>query len=203
VLQKLCRALEQYQQRIGVCGSEECPPQSGPACDDPGEPCSPINGLALLESTGYSCQPTEQDVFQCISDQVCEAYSLEGGGKFLVDSAVSLVRLELSGTAATTDPDSIVDGTDITVSLDAYNYLTRTHVEQASIWSFELTRSGADFVATGAGTALVNGVSTSIEFTATQTGSDVTFEVRDDADTLLIGTDGEVDRAAFQLTVTP
>ena len=81
--------------------------------------------------------------------------------------------------------------------------LTRTHVEQVSISSFELTRSGADFEATGAGTALVNGVSTSIEFTATQTGSDVTFEVRDDADTLLIGTDGEVDRAAFQLTVTP
>jgi|GEM_PF-6967433 len=203
VLQKLCRALEAYQERIGVCGSEACPPQSGPACEDPGEPCNPIDGTTAAQSTGYSCQPTEQDEFQCISDQVCEAYSLTGGGKFLVGAAVSLVRLEVSGSAATTDPDALVDGTDVTATLDAYNYQTRTQVGQLSLTSFELTRAGSDFEASGTGTALVNGVPTPVHFTASQTGSDVAFELFDANDALLVGTDGEAGRAAYQLTVTP
>jgi hypothetical protein len=203
VVEKLCDALASYQTARGICGSDECPPPSGPACSQLGDSCSPITGESVLIVTGYSCQAVGE-ALQCVSDCHCQRYFVSGGGKFLVNGAVSMVRLELSGRVSTSEPDPLVDTTDVTGELSAFNYLTRTLVESVSFSSFEATRSGADFSVTGAGTALVNGAATDIEFDASQTGSDTHFEVRDaDTSAVLAGGMGEAGRAAFELTVTP
>ena len=205
IVQDLCRALESYQDGRGICGDGECPTPSGPECGGLGVACSPITGVASLSPTGYSCQEVSPGVQQCVSDCMCESYALEGGGKFLGDfSQVSMVRLELSGKISSVDASSIDDNSEITGSLSAYEYLTRTLVESIALDAFQATISGADFTASGSGTALVNGVLTNIEFTATKAGSDVTFEVSDaDSSTFLAGGMGETGRAAFELTVTP
>jgi hypothetical protein len=69
---------------------------------------------------------------------------------------------------------------------------------------FEASRSGSDFTASGAGTALVDGTPTAVEFEATKTGADVTFEVREaGSPDPLAGVNGEAGRAAFDFTLTP
>jgi hypothetical protein len=203
-VEELCHALETYQDTRGACTAVGCPPSTGPECEDPGSPCDPSTGATVTAAAGYHCQPTEEDIFQCIADCPCRDYDLLGGGKFLVNTAVSMVRLKLDGLVATPDPDQFADNDHLNGELEAFNYLSRTLVQSVSFSSLEATRTGADFTAEGTGTALVNGVSTNIEFTATQTGSVATFEVRD-ADTLdvLAGGTGENDRSAFQLTVSP
>ncbi len=205
IVQKLCRAFEGYQNQRGICGTDECPTPSGPECPALGVACSPITGGVSLSATGYSCQEVSPGVQQCVSDCMCEAWALEGGGKFLGGlSEVSMVRLELSGKISSEDPTSIDDDTEISGSLSAYEYLTRTLVESIALDTFQATRSGADFTASGSGSALVNGTLTNIEFTATKTGSDVTFAVHDaDSSAFLAGGMGEAGRAAFELTVTP
>ena len=121
-----------------------------------------------------------------------------------MNTAVSMVRLTLEGLAPTADPTEFNHSSHLTGELEAFNYLTRTLVKSVSFSTLEATRSGGDFEATGKGSALVSGVPTNIEFTATQTGASASFEVRDaDTDELLAGGTGENDRSAFTLTVGP
>jgi len=132
-------------------------------------------------------------------------YSLSGGGKFLANSAVSVLRLDLSGAAASDDPNSFSDSVDIGGSLRAFNYLTRTLIESVSFSSLQGTLlGGGDLMAMGEGTAIVNGVPTNIDFDAAKTGGVITFEVRNaDTGALLAGGTGEPGRAALELTITP
>jgi hypothetical protein len=82
--------------------------------------------------------------------------------------------------------------------------MTRTQIQAVSFASVEALQTGTDFDLTGTGTALVNGVSTPIRFTASQTGASASFEVRNaDTSAFLAGGAGENDRSAFQLTVGP
>ncbi len=205
IVADLCDNLLYYQQTRGVCGSEECPPASGPECSDVGASCSQITGATVAQSTGYSCQfQGDEAGFQCVSDCACRDYQLLGGGKFLLNGAVSMVRLEVSGNAAGEHVNPLVDSSDIFDSISAFNYLTHTLVESESLSFFEVSVSGADFAATGTGVALVNGVTTNIEFDVSRSGSDVFFEVRDaDTSMVLAGGMGETGRAAFELTVAP
>jgi hypothetical protein len=205
IVADLCHALETYQQTRGVCGSAPCPPPSGPECTAVGSACDPLTGDESSETTGYSCQPTDtEDVYQCLSDCACRHYDLEGGGKFLLNGTVSILRLEVSGKVTDEQDDPIVDQSDITASLSTFNYETRTQVESTSLSFFEVTRSGADFSATASGTALVDGAPANIELDVSQSGSNLFFELRDaDSSAVLAGGMGEAGRAAFQLTVTP
>jgi hypothetical protein len=203
-LELLCRALEGYRTTRGGCATAGCPPASGPECHDVGADCDPATGNTVATQSGYKCQPVEEDVFQCVAECPCRAYELVGGGKFLVDGAVSMVRLQLGSTQATRDPDSIIDFLDISGDLEAFHYLDRTLIQSVSFSSFEAMRSGSDFSATGKGTALVNGSPTNIEFDVSQLGGVAMFEVRDaDSAAFLAGGTGEDARAAFALTVTP
>ena len=204
-IEKLCDALESYQINRGACAVADCPPATGPDCEDPGAPCDPTTGATVDKASGYHCQPSDEEgFFECVSDCPCRDYDLLGGGKFLVNGAVCMVRLELDGLAATPNPDEFTDGDAITGELSAFDYLTRTLVESVSFSSLSASQTGADFTALGSGTALVNGAPTDIEFIVTQTGSDATFDLFDaDTDALLCGSTGEDDRSAFQLTVGP
>lgn len=204
LVEALCDALEGYQSSRGACAVVGCPAASGPECDDLLAPCDPETGAPLDVASGYHCQAVEEDLFQCVADCPCRGWDLLGGGKFLVNTAVSMVRLELDGLVPTPDPGSFTDADGVTGELEAFNYLTRTLVQAVSFSSLEATQTGADFSASGTGTALVNGVPTNIAFTATQTGTVATFEVQDaDTSAVLAGGTGEDNRAAFQLTVTP
>ncbi len=204
IMRNLCNALETYQNTRGACTMADCPSASGPLCFDAGAPCDPSTGDTVEVDARYHCVATESDEFQCVADCPCRTYDLLGGGKYLVNGAVSMVRVELDGLVATPDPGEFADDDAIMGTVSAFNYLTHTLIESVSFTSLEATQIGADFSATGAGTALVNGVTTNIEFDATQTGSDASFELRNaDTSAVLAGGIGEDDRSAFQLSVGP
>jgi hypothetical protein len=160
-----------------------------------------------MQASGYHCQPSDEEgFFECVADCPCRQYDLLGGGKFLVNGAVCMVRLELDGLEATPDADDFqfLDDGSISGSLSAFDYLTRTQIESISFSSLSASKTGTDFSATGTGVALVNGNQKNVEFMATQSGSDASFELFDaDTDQLLCGNAGEDDRSAFQLTVGP
>jgi len=199
----LCRALEDYQDTRGACVSGGCPPATGPECSEAFAPCDPATGVTVA-SSGYHCQPAEGEAFECVADCPCRDYSMTGGGKFLVDSAVSMVRLQLSGHAATANPDSLRDSVHVTGELSGFEYASRTLLDSIAFSSFQATRTGGGFTASGKGTANVNGAPRNIEFTATTTGGVTTFEVSDaDTSEVLLGGTGEDQRAAFDLSVTP
>jgi hypothetical protein len=206
-IEKLCDALVSYQATRGACAAEGCPAATGPDCEEPGAPCDPATGATSITASGHHCQPSDEEgFFECVADCPCRHYDLLGGGKFLVNGAVCMVRVELDGLEATPDPDDFqfLDDGSITGSLSAFDYLTRTQIDSVSFSSLSATKTGADFSAIGAGKALVNGVEKNVEFTATQTGSQASFELVDaDTDQLLCGSSGESGRAAFQLTVGP
>jgi hypothetical protein len=200
----ICRALQNYQDTRGGCATQDCPPATGPACSDEDAPCNPSTGATVATTSGYHCRPNDDDVLQCISDCPCRSYDLLGGGKFLVGSSVSMVRIEVTGHAGAPDRDDIHDAVGVTGQLSGFEYASRTMLDGVSFSSFAVTRSGADLSATGKGTANVNGVPTNIEFAANTTGGVQTFEVRDaDTNEVLLGGTGEAGRADFQLTVTP
>jgi hypothetical protein len=125
--------------------------------------------------------------------------SLRGGGKFLINGAVSIVRVNLVRNSS-----GGIDG-----SLRAYNYLTRTQVESVSISAKMrgMLFEGGDWLLVGQGLANVNGVSTNVDFLASSTGGVVTFEVRH-GDTpapglLLAGGMGDLGRAVLNVTIGP
>jgi hypothetical protein len=203
-LETLCRALETYRTTRGACVTAGCPSASGPECTDHGLDCDPASGATVQVESGYKCQLVDEDQYQCVAECPCREYDLLGGGKFLVYGQVSMVRLELSSSHASQDPDEIVDAHDIAGELAGFNYVDHRLIESVSFETLQATRSGADFAASGTGTALVNGVTTPIEFDVSQTGSSAMFEVRDALTSeFLAGGVGEDERAGFALTVTP
>jgi hypothetical protein len=204
LVSEICDALLAYQEERGACATVGCPPSTGPACEDPGEPCDPDTGATVTVKSGYNCLPgAEEDSFECLSECPCHGYSLGGGGKFLMNTHVSLVRLELESSVATSTPGSFSDFRSITGSLSAFNHATRTLVESTALATLEVTTSGADFSATGTGIAVIDSAFVDIEFDASETGGTVEFEVRDaDTQDVLAGGIGETGRADFDLTVT-
>jgi hypothetical protein len=203
-IEKLCDALEDYQSTRGACTMADCPSATGLPCDIPGGFCDPSTGDGIPVASGYRCRANDAGEDQCIADCPCRGWDLLGGGKYLVNGAVTMVRVELDGLVATPDPGEFSDDDAITGTLSAFNYLTHTLIDSVSLSSLEATQTGADFTATGAGTGLVNGVSTNIEFDASQTGSSASFELRNaDTSAVLAGGIGEDDRSACQLTVGP
>jgi hypothetical protein len=203
-IEELCDALVDYQSTRGACAMADCPSASGPECVAPDEPCDPTSGAIVGTASGYHCRVMEDESHQCVSDCPCRDWDLAGGGKFLVNGAVCMARLELDGLAATPDPAQLEDDDAIAGSLSAFNYLTRTQIESVSFASLTAGPSGSGFTASGTGKALVNGVETNVSFTATQDGTDASLEVYDaDTDELLCGSAGEDGRAGFELSVGP
>jgi hypothetical protein len=128
---------------------------------------------------------------------------MDGGGKFLTNAAVSILRLDLSGAADNKDRNSFTSS-DIVGSLRTYNYLTRTLIESVSFSSLQGILSGSDLTAMGQGMAMVNGVLTDIDFVAASTRGVITFQVRNAASkVVLAGGTGETGRAALGLIITP
>src|SRR5262249_35007162 len=140
---QLCRALESYQQARGACVTGGCPPATGPACNEASAPCDPATG-AIVASSGYHCQPIGEG-FECVADCPCRDYSMTGGGKFLVDSAVSMVRLQLAGHAATANPDSLRDFVHVTGEVSGFDYASRTLLDATAFSSFQATRTAGGF----------------------------------------------------------
>jgi hypothetical protein len=153
---------------------------------------------------GYKCQAVGDDDYQWIAECPCRAYDWSGGGKFLVNSAVSMVRLELSGLVPSSDAGSFDASNGITGELSAFEYASHTLIHAVSFSSFTMTTNGADFAATGKASGTVNGSFANLEFAVDKTGADTTLEVRDaDTSAFLAGGTGEVDRHGFTLTVSP
>jgi hypothetical protein len=199
----ICNELLAYQQNRGACAMVGCPPSTGPACEDPGEPCDPETGATVTVASGYHCNPgAEEDTFECLSECPCRGHTLEGGGKFLTNTFVSLVRLDLQGTVASQSPGSFTDFHHLEGSLSAFNHETRTLVEATAFSSLDVTTSGADFSATGTGVAVIDSAFVDIEFEASETGGTVEFHVREagELDDLAGGV-GETGRADFELTI--
>ena len=200
----ICDALRDYQENRGVCSSPSCPPATGPECLQLGDPCDPANGNLVQTTSGSHCLDVGLDHLECVSDCPCRSYTLDGGGKFLVGSSVSMVRVTVSGAAGAAGSSAVHDSVSISGDLSGFEYEDRTLVGPMSFESFDVTRSGADFTAKATGTADVNGAPTGVEFTATQSGATTTFEVRDaDTSAVLLGGTGEAGRAGFSLSVSP
>lgn len=204
IVRSLCDALESYQSERGACTAESCPPATGPECLEPGASCDPTTGATTGVLAGYKCQAVGDDDYQCIAECPCRAYDWSGGGKFLVNSAVSMVRLELSGLVPSSDAGAFDASHGITGELSAFEYASHTLIHAVSFSSFTMTTTGTDFAATGKASGTVNGSFANLEFAVDKTGADTTFEVRDaDTSTFLAGGTGEVDRHGFTLTVSP
>lgn len=136
-------------------------------------------------------------------------YSSQGIGKYLApNGAVSLLRLNLSGTAfssapSTNSPNSFSDISDISSNLRVFNYATRALIESTSfsLVQGEISGSG-DLRVNGAGKATVNGVPADINLSASKIGGVIQFNIRNafTGEVLASGT-GEPGRAALQLTI--
>ncbi|MGH7857131.1 MAG: hypothetical protein ACREQY_07325, partial [Candidatus Binatia bacterium] len=202
VVLALCRALEDYQSRRGACGSEPCPSPSGPECEDEDQDCSPTTGETVPQTTGYSCQDVG-GTLQCVSDRLCGDYTMSGGGKYLLNKAVTMVRVDMTGEVPTSSESTFSDSIDVTGTLSAYNYKTRKQINSVSFSSLKaILSAGGDFSATGRGKALVNNVLTDIVFDATKAGSAYTFSIKDaQTSGFLGGGTGEPGRAAVELTL--
>lgn len=207
----LCHALMDYRATRGMCGSEDCPREQGPDCSAlaTGVDCDPYipgeGGTAASQATGYTCQEVEPGVKQCVSSRVCVDYSIAGGGKFLGEDGVSLLRLLITGRAAV-DNCPICDSTDVDAEISAFNHAADTLVNGVELSSVKATDlGGGDLTVEASGTALVDGGGpANIGLDASKTGGTPAFEIEDtDAPASLAGGTGEAGRSALQLNQTP
>ena len=97
-------------------------------------PTSPAKAELRPEHMGYTCQEVAPGVKQCVSSRVCVDYSIAGGGKFIGDDGVSLLRLLITGKAAV-DDCPICDSTDIDADISAFNHAADTLVNGVQITS--------------------------------------------------------------------
>jgi hypothetical protein len=207
----LCHALMDYRATRGICGSEDCPREQGPDCSAlaTGVDCDPYlpgeGGTAASEHLGYTCQEVEPGVKQCVSSRRCVDYSIAGGGKFLGEDGVSLLRLLITGRAAV-DDCPICDSTDVDAEISAFNHAADTLVNGVELSSVKATDlGGGDLTVEATGTALVDGGGpANIGLDASKTGGTPAFEIEDtDAPASLTGGTGEAGRSALQLNQTP
>jgi hypothetical protein len=104
-----------------------------------------------------------------------------------------------NATSAMTSPTDQIDGIGVT----CFNYCTSTLIQSVSFTSFQGTLSGGgDLQVSGTGTAMVNGVSTSISLTATViSGIPSVFITNGNSGQLLAGGIGESGLAGFGLDI--
>jgi hypothetical protein len=205
----LCEKLDEYRKTRGFCVKGNCsdgaPLPSGPRCSDPGRSCDPFTGGFENDPTGYTCQfVSSSGQHECRSSVMCGDYSVRGGGKFLKGRAVTTVRMDASGVAASETPSAFLDTLDIVTSMEVYNYTTRALISSIQLASLQGSSSGADFTVTGEGTAKVNGTPTKIKFEAKKNGSVLTFEIKNaDTGVVLGGGTGEANRSAIEMKYLP
>ncbi len=116
---------------------------------------------------------------------------------------VSQVRLSLDTQGASSDPTTLTAYSNITGSLQAFNYGTRTLITCTSFSYFfgQLTDDG-DFIGSGEGMAEVNGVATPIVFNDESIGGVPSIEIFNATtqQTLAAGT-GEPGHSSLSLTL--
>jgi hypothetical protein len=208
---KLCRKLQDYQNTRGFCSatrdSDGVPfPPEGPPCSDQGRSCDPFTGGFSNDPTGYTCQfVPSRNRNECQSDVVCGNYTISGGGKILNGAAVSQVRLNVTGAAATESLTSFVDSLGISSDIQVYNYATRTLINSVMLSSVQGSSGpGTDVQASGRGSALVNNVRTPITFSIKKISGVVTFELRNaSTNALLSNGTGETGRALLNFLYVP
>jgi hypothetical protein len=208
---RLCNALRDYQSTRGICSGNDCPREQGPDCSAlaTGVDCDPYipgeGGTAAPQATGYTCQEVEPGVKQCVSSRVCVDYSLSGGGKFIGDDGVSILRMLITGRAAV-DNCPVCDSTEIDAQISAFNHAANTLVNNVQLSTVKATDlGGGDLTVEASGTADVNGAgSVNISLDADKTGGTPSFDLEDtDAPAPLAGGTGEAGRSNFQLNQTP
>lgn len=203
---RLCQALMDYRATRGMCGTEECPDPVGPGCHSEGQSCDPYQqGFIVSETTGYTCQEVDGGELQCVSSRECVDYSIAGGGKFLGDDGVSLLRLLITGRAAV-DGCPVGDTTDIDAEISAFKHAANTLVNSVQLSSLTATdEGGGNLTLEARGKAAVNGggpVNVSVD--ADVNLGTPSFEIRDtDASSSLAGGTGEPGRSQLQLNQTP
>src|SRR5258705_10482672 len=136
---------------------------------------------------------------------MCVNYSVSGGGKFLGENGVSLLRLLINGRAAV-DNCPICDSTDVDAQISAFNHAADTLVTGVQLSSVKPTDLGAGNLSVEAtGTALVDGGGpVNIQLDAGKSGGTPSFDIEDtDAPASLVGGTGEAGRSDFQLNQTP
>jgi hypothetical protein len=206
----LCHALKDYRATRGICGSEDCPRETGPDCSAlaTGVSCDPyqLPAAASETATGYTCQEvTSGGLKQCLSSRMCVDYSVAGGGKFIGDDGVSLLRLLISGRAAV-DNCPICDSTEIDAEISAFNHAADMLANSFQLSSVQATDlGGGDLTVEATGTASVDGGGpTNISLDASKTSGTPAFDLEDtDAPAGLAGGTGEAGRSDFQLNQTP
>lgn len=189
-----------------------CPPGLGgpPPCCPPERPvCCP--GFCCPAARPVCCPNPGGPPVCCRPGEICDngvctvlVYDFRGGGKFLINGAVSTLRVSLSGTADSGGTGGFSDSSDIQGGLRAFHYPSRTLIESVSFSSLEVELlGGPDFLLTSRASARVNGVLTDIEFDASSVGGTVEFEIRRVATmTFLAGGTGEAGRSGFALNTS-
>ena len=132
-------------------------------------------------------------------------YTGRGSAKAVLDDgSVSIIRFEIAGTGAPIPPDSFGDADNITGSLQAFNYATRTLIDSVRFSSVQGRRSaGGDVFIIATGSVRANGQATNMVLIATKSDGIVTFDIRNrDTGVFLAGGTGETGRADLRLTVT-
>ncbi len=127
---------------------------------------------ALLDyRTSFACGKADPDPTLACS-------GVNGGGKFLLNTGVSMLRLGFSGSSNIVASNSF-SFNDIEGVVSAYNYSSRTLIDSGSLSSLQVTLAqNGDIQVIGAGTAfvstpLVSGASTNIQFIAAQKATGV------------------------------
>jgi hypothetical protein len=144
-------------------------------------------------------------VKQCVSSRTCVDYSISGGGKFLGEDGVSLLRMLITGRAAV-DNCPVCDSTDIDAEISAFDHAANTLVTNVQLSSVKATdQGGGNLTVEASGTASVNGAGpVNISLDADKTGGTPSFDLQDtDAPAALAGGTGEAGRSDFQLNQTP
>ena len=131
-------------------------------------------------------------------------WTIQGGGKYINDTGVTMLRIDLGGSGDTNDFVSFSDIDDIQANFNAFNFSNRTMIQLISFSSVQgAFLNGDDFVISAKGTASVNKTPTEINFNANKTQDLIHFEIRDvQTGALIADGTGENQRSSLEMTIT-
>jgi hypothetical protein len=140
------------------------------------------------------------------SDELCELCKcvVDGGGKYLgTANAVSLLRLSVSGAAASTGSGSFSGNGGITGGFTAWNALKRTMIESTAIAAMSAFDGGTETSVFVNATAKVNGTLTPVYLRIKKDASGTQFTVEEQSTSSVIaGGAGETGRNEIAIVIS-
>ena len=181
---------------VGAVGTDCCPTKTAPHLCCPSDfPQCCESGLGLPGAgsccpSKCCCKLTSSGGVLCTCPTGVDPVGhLSGGGAFLSATSQKTVChcdicTDCLGTSTTCSKSSGVGR----VVFTCFNYSTSSLIQASTMDSFDGTLgSGSDFSASGSGPAVVNGVPTTISFTASKTLGVVNIEVTDESTGMVLG----------------